>query len=718
MAKLRIETRSENQNGFRTTGRWWSMVACCGMLLTLSFSSELAAALQEETEKAPEGTAFVDEAETAEATTTQEDDTAKDSDAAASDDKKKKASKKKPPKTVLTKKGPIQELAEPSAKLFGMTMAQGQLNFAIPTSYQTVDPIVDSIREVAGWGGGSSSGGNGYNFGLNSEKISGYIRRAKVDKTHVSSVLYQEITKPNRSLNVKVSDDGSTQITINSSEEAFILRIRQASDGQFLVQQLNGTEVFAGSAGNFEMFCRQYREYSAQQLIPAFKHFGLGQLMTPYSPEVLERVTELVSPWQPEELTRIKELTAALDSNVYAEREAAAKELDKNFKGNEALLARMVLDRRFDIEARVVARKIVHDKTDKDKLAKLEFIESLAGNLDASYMLDLIKAQSDEKKRDVLIQRLRELEPDLLDPEASNSDVVAMVTSQAINAWASEQVGKSATESAIDPLTEKGHLQKISAHTQQLLSLIWKDDQLVLDHEHWKKPFNGRSIKELSKDVEKLMKENNLPKAWFNQGGPSHAASSVHHPHVLFEKMQEDCGSQTQNSHYAQYSHHYNGNRQLNRSFDLSHLKADMAFNKSGGGGSASDLEKLPFQLVLTEQEGPIRTLQFNKSKEGDLRIMMAGDKANYIVQLIVKKDQAMIQDVRGNAVHAFKAESFRKLQEEHAEYFRESFFPLLRHFGVLVAPDIDAGADAQETTLNKSEKELTDQSNAIASGK
>lgn len=622
-----------------------------------------------------------------------------------SDDTK---AKKKPPISVLTQKGPIQEIADPLDKLIDLGLKNDKLTLSILSTYQEVDPVVDSIREIVGWGGGSSSSGNeGYNFDLSSEKLGGHIRRRKVNKAFVNTILLEETVKPNRSLNISNSDDGMLQITVNAGEAAFILRIRQQSDGQFMVQELNGTEVFAGTASNFENFCRENREYSSTRLLPALKHFGLGQLLTPYSPEVLNRVAELVTPWNSDELTRVKTLTASLASDSYGERVAAAEQLKKEYKGNEAILARLVLDRQFDVETRAVTRKLIREKVDKDKLAELDFVDSIVANLDAPYLIDMIKAQTDDQKRNVLIDRLRELEPELVDTDASNSDIVSMIASQAMNAWVSDEIGKSNDVAQIDPLTEKGHLQKVSGHTGQLLRLIWKGDQLVIDREHWKKPFDGRSISELSEEVSKLIEDSNLPKDWFKQGGSGFAAASAKHPQVLFEKLKEDCGGQSNsNNHYSHYSSNYAGNNSLNRAFDLTKLKAELTFDKSarsnrGRSGSGGNPNKKPLLVVLTEKAGPERSLLIDQNKKDEIRIMISGDKASYIVQLILKKDQAIIQEVRGSEVKAYKAESFRALQQQNADYFRGSFFPLLRHLGVEIAPDIDAGPTANETTSN-----------------
>jgi len=634
-----------------------------------------------------------------------------------------KANQKQEPKSdpiapkapkALTEKGPMQEIAEPMDQLIDMAWQAGKLNLTTKTSYEQVDPIVDQIRQKVGWGGGSSShgGSSGFSFDINSEKLNGQLKRAKEGNTMVTTIAMDEAVKPYRTLRISVSDSGELRVTINASQSAYLLRISQQADGQFMVQELSGTEVFAGVTADFDSFCRQHRDYTANRLLPALKHFGLGQVLTPYSPEIQKRVAELLSPWQEEEIGKIRALTVSLAADSYAEREAASQQLEESYQGNEELYARVVHDPQFHPETRARARNLIRAKVDEDKLDQMDFVDTVASSLDAPYLMDLIRIEQDPERRDQMVDRLRFLDPGMIQESTTNQEVISMVVNRAAEMRTGTSGGSGFEESQVNVLEETGHLQEIQQFTGQLVRLVWHENQLSVDREHWKAPFQGRDIAELSKEIEKLVEKNNLPKNWYNSGGPMYNIKASHHPQVIFEKLQQACGTQAGNNHHIYSGGQPAGTSTPNRQFDTVNLKGELTFDRSarnqrrGRESKSPGIDGKPFVLMLTEKTGPGRSLTIDEEKPGQMRIMVTGDAGNYIVQLIIEQDKAIIQDVRGSKVQAFQGKTFRDLQEKHAEYFSKSFFPLLRHAGVQVAPDIDAGPDGDETTRLKESPE------------
>ena len=66
----------------------------------------------------------------------------------------------------------------------------------------------------------------------------------------------------------------------------------------------------------------------------------------------------------------------------------------------------------------------------------------------------------------------------------------------------------------------KGSLEKVSGHIGKLVRLkLDGEGQLKINRQHWAKPFNGKSISDLATEVEELIGDANLPKAWFSPGG-------------------------------------------------------------------------------------------------------------------------------------------------------------------------------------------------------
>jgi hypothetical protein len=608
---------------------------------------------------------------------------------------------------ILEQAGPLREIAEPLKDLLEMQWQDGRLSLQMKSTYQEVSPIVDAIRRIVGWGGGSSSGGsNGFSFDISSEKINGYIRRSKQNDVDTCELLLNETVAPHRSLYLVIAEDQQLRITIQCRQSAWVLRWRQYPDGRIVVQELNGPDVFAGESSDFDSFCRRYRQYSADRLLPAFKDFGIGQVLTPYSPAIQQRVAELVSPWQADDLQQVRELTAGLQADRYEDRVAASRQLEQAWPGKEALLARLVHDDRFPPETRVRTRQLIRQKVDKDKLAELEFVDRLASRLDAAYLLELIQLQQDADLQQLLLERLRQTSPDLREAGIQDADVMSLVASQTLHAWASDQIETGRPVATVQPLGEQGHFQQVTDHVGQLVRLVRHDDGLRIDREHWKKPFGGREISELSAEVKALLEEHNLPKDWYNGGGSRYLEASARHPQVLFEKLQEQCGGPGNSRHYS--SSRYTGQQTPNREFELARMSGELTFDRearnsprrrTSGGNKNDSLDGKPFMLLLSEQDAPRRSLLVDESEPGQIRFMITGDDSNYILQLLLTPGQALLQDVRGSRVQTFQAATLRELQQQHPAYFRDTFFPLLRHLGVEVDAEIDAGREGQETT-------------------
>ena len=621
-------------------------------------------------------------------------------------DKKKEGAEDDKRLPHLTQKGPIQEIKKQIRKLCPIGWEAGVLKIDAPSNYQEIDPIMDQVREKMGYGGGSSYGGDTFNFGFSGDKLVGRMAREKVDKKFMQVFEAKEVAKPYRELKVKKFSDGRIQITVNVQKSNYLLRIRQSTSGAFNVQELNGVEVFASNATNFDNFCRKHPDFTSDRLLPTLEHFGMGTIMTPYDARVQAKVTQLVSPWQEDDLKNVHELTEQLNAESYAEREAAAKELKKVLSENKDLLGRLVYDKRFTPEVRARTRSLIRSKLKGDKLAEMDFIENVAMSLDAGYLIELIRRAANPEIQTALVEKLKEIAPEFAGmADAGSVDVSSMLVSQAANAWASEQMA-GPEMAKVDVSKDKGAMDDATAFTGQLVRLDWEKDQLKVDREHWEKPFAGKPIDELSKDVEKLVKESNLPKRWFNAGGASYARKSASHPQVLFEKMQEKLRN---NDSEVVVNHHYNynensGSNTFDRSFKLGKIEGALSFSKQSRGGrststASGSLAKKPFSLMLLEKKQALRRMTVSEPKIGELQIQVVGDRSNYIVQLTLGKDKALIQDIRGDYVQAFEGKSFRELQQAHPEYFRDAFFPLLRKLGIEISPEVDAGPDAAKTT-------------------
>ena len=585
---------------------------------------------------------------------------------------------------VLDQTGPIQEIEQPLRQLIGLRWEDERLSLNLPQDYEVANPIVNEIRSQTGWLGGSSRRGDkGYSIELAAEKLRGNIQWEKTELDVAGSVVLFETLPPFRDIQVSLMHDGQIRIAISDRESGYLLRVQQWRDGRFLAQELDDRQVFAESAVHFDAFCRAHPQFTAQRLLPTLRHFGLGNIRSRYSPEIKQRLVDWIAPWQPEDLQLARSLTAALDSTNFADRELAERQLQQMRPGNELILWRLVHDPRFSPEVRARTRKLLLEDLDADARTELQFMDQLVSNLDAEYLIDLIQQETDEERREILRLRLATLMPELAN---SHDEQVPWEKRLSQHAKETPPANLDLDQSA-DWLTEQGPLQTIGEHTGRLVKLTRHQASLRVDREHWKRPFAGREIAELSDEVRELLSQHHLPNSWYQAGGGMYSESSAQHPQVLFENLQMACSDEGRRRHL--YFNQYEGRETYNRRFEEQQLGGQLLFDKNAlenrGRRIKTPLQDLPFQLSLAEKSVPYRHLFVHESAPGTLTLLVTSAASASIVRLTLQAEQAMVQDVCGSRVMTLTAPTFQDLQADNRTYFDGTFFPLLRHLGLVI---------------------------------
>lgn len=590
----------------------------------------------------------------------------------------------------LERRGEIQNVGEAIKQLFALKWKGKQLELRFPTDPQLANTQFDRIRQLSGFGGGGSSwGGDGFEFNSNSPKLQTRMIRRKLDASSYQTGLSMQEKSPfNRSLEIMARDDGYFQIRINDHDAGYLLRIRQLSDGHFSVQELDGVNVFASSGQTFESICRKEREFVESRLTPALSHFGLGTLVTPYCEAVQKTVVSIVGPWTETERQIVESLIAGLDSDSFEVRQEASSRLEDATEDERQLLSRVINDSRFSPEVRTRLRSLVREKASDEELAQMEFIDELLRRLDFEYLDELVELQNDQVSRDILIAYRDSIGDGTVIGESQ------IGTGDSID----ESLPTRTTAVEAELLSEQGVLQQVSVETAALVHLIWNGDQLSVDRKHWAEPFGGKSIKELADEVQSAIQEAHLPKNWFHAGG-TFDIESVYHPQVLFERLEvKATGNSDELNPFGHAYYHGRQNGSLNREFRTSLLTGRLQFEDNdnrpanrghGGNANAASIEKNPFLLTLAETTNPGRVITIQESAEGELHVLMTGEASDYVVQMTIDGNRALVQDIRGDLAQAYVARDFRQLLNENRKYFEGSFFPLLRHLGISVDPAI-----------------------------
>ena len=596
--------------------------------------------------------------------------------------------------TSLSEKGPLQEIKQALDDYLDAGSEDGKLIFETKKTYQSVQPVADAIRSHSGNNGGTSSrsGGTKFSFNFSGDSLEGRIERDNKEDVHLSTIYIKETIEPHRTLTISNTDRGRVELTIDSTQSGYLLRLRQSEDGQFLIQEMDQENLFSSVADNFATFCLENPDFYSQRLSPTLEHFGINQLPSPYGEDFQKTFIKIISPWNATELAHIRDLTNSLDADNYKEREAASQQI-KSEIGDIGVMLRLINDRQFRPETRARVRKLIYESLNKDQKNEVAIYENLLSNITAAYLVNLINLQTDPNNRQVLMERLRTLDPEWNTNKFSDEELLASLDKKNSSTASDKPNFPASVNDAEVILQADGFFGKIKEATGQIIRLTPHKSSLKIDREHWKTPFNGRPIEELSAEIQQLLKKNNLPNTWYQPGG-KYLISNASHPQVLFEQLEAVCGND------RNYSHRRN-HTDINRTFDRPKLNGKLIFTqptpprvRRGDRQKASDFSKLPVTIDLTEKEGPQRRILVQEPKPGELRLLVIGENPNHVVQLVLKQEKAWLQDIRGPHTRFFEAANFEEMRTKQPVYFKEYFFPLLRHLGVQIDPElVESGA-------------------------
>ena len=591
--------------------------------------------------------------------------------------------------TSLSEKGPLQEIKQVLDDYLDAGSEDGKLIFETKKTFASVQPLADAIRRIGGHSGGSSrSGGTQFRFNFGGNRLEGRIERDNKEDLHLSTIYLRETIEPHRTLTISNTDRGRVELTIDSTQSGYFLRLRQSEDGKFLIQEMDQENLFSGVADNFATFCLKNPDFYSQRLSPTLEHFGINQPPSPYSEDFQKTFIKIISPWNATELAHIRDLTNSLDADNYQEREAASQQI-KSEIGDIGVMLHLINDRQFRPETRARVRKLIYESLNKDQKNEVAIYENLLSNMTAAYLVNLIKLQTDPSNRQVLMERLRTLDPQWKTNKFSDEELLASLDNETSNTASDTPNFPASADDAEIILQADGFFGKIKEATGQILRITPHKSSLKIDREHWKAPFNGRPIEELSAEIQQLLKKNNLPNTWYQPGG-EYLISNASHPQVLFEKLEAVCGNDRNYSYGRSRAH-------SNRTFDRPNLNGKLIFTqptaprtRRGDRQKASDFSKLPVIIDLTEKEGPQRRILVQESKPGELRLLVIGENPNHVLQLVLKQEKAWLQDIRGPHTQFFEAANFAEMRTKEPVYFKEYFFPLLRHLGVQIDPELD----------------------------
>jgi len=541
-------------------------------------------------------------------------------------------------------------------------------------------------RAIASRSSQSSSGGSAWSSAASDKDFviaCGYGPSTQYGFVHKDQfwVYLNEHGTNTSTINVKTQTNGTISVDFTFENGSSMFRFRQQPNGLVYCQDLTGEIAFASRASSYDAFCQKNPVFIRNRLEPIFKHIGLGVPPSRYANEVVKNV---LLDLKPVDDSRMKEFQSAIDdlnAQSFAEREAAMKSLEDKFDQWRDLIQSTIDDDQLSVEIRTRLKKIFETKATKKEVGDLEIVQQGKLEDDATYLIWLLgKIEADEQTASEEVKKILVARIEKLTGKKLGNDLKKW------QAWVGDNQDEPKPEEMAPTISNQeilalnGTLESASKHIGRLIRLKQNEgDNLELDREHWAKTFGGKTIKELTTQVQNQIKEANLPKSWFEPGGDNSIASAGY-PQVLFELIQEE-----HSSNQDIYSRGIRGWRRqttdnFDRKFTGRNLAGELKFEKRG-----------LFQFSLTEANSEKRKLFFKQNRNGTVLFNLDYPGKDALIRIVQNGDpdsenRFSVFDLRGPAVKVYRAKSFADFKNKEKKYAESLLLPLLKRFEIKIS--------------------------------
>ncbi len=226
-----------------------------------------------------------------------------------------------------------------------------------------------------------------------------------------------------------------------------------------------------------------------------------------------------------------------------------------------------------------------------------------------------------------------------------------------------------------EPGMEEGKLATVAEPLGKLLQLTLEGKTLRLDRESWSRVNDGKTEEELLKEqVDKLIARG-LPKELADREAKRAIGGAP--VNRLWSQIQSAAGTMGSGT-----------------SSSMGRMK--LSFTGRELTGSLSYTENMPtspFQVIVTEETAPNRSLQF-RAEGGVLRITVLGPDNNFVLMLTQSEEgEFRVVHVAGDKMVSLKDENFLTFYGKNRQYTEQQLLPLLKHVGIgLPMTPYDAG--------------------------
>ena len=513
-------------------------------------------------------------------------------------------------------------------------------------------------------------------------------------------VFVSDETRSESTLKVSVKESGQIEIDYFANRGQYLFRFRQLENGDVYCQELGNEFAFVGAGKTFDDFCYRHPAYTQKRLQPVFEYLGMGEPATRYSGAVAKKVINDLQPVSDSRQDDFQKVIAGLDAISFSERETATKSLEKNFSNWKDLIQSAIADDKFSIEIRSRLKKIFENSVTEAEAGDLAIAQKGDLQDDVAYLIWILNSvDADELEASADVRSLIVARVEKLTGQKHGDDL------EKWNLWLGQQTGEVAeapepTMSDKQILSIKGSLEKNATHIGKLIKLAVVDGKLKLDRKHWASPFAGKTIKELNAEAKKRIKELNLPKSWFKDGG-GYSIETTDFPQVLFEQMKIDNPEKADIAYYRGYGETTTST--FNRTLNGEKLEASLSVHKAASGGNrhwrfGKPKKQAPkptfFELALKEKDGRSpRKFLFLESEAGDLLLSIDYPSKDVMIRILqidsptpAENEGVIVFDIRGPVVKRYVASSFAEFQKNEKGYYESLISPLLKKLNIEIA--------------------------------
>lgn len=311
--------------------------------------------------------------------------------------------------TPLTADGQFNKIAGPLEQVFQFTLDGARLKVdrpkwgaVVPNANPNVfnnnhplEKIFNQIRTTSGvFSSSMSVGNNERESRFQGKTISGRLRMAEP----AFRLDLEEAVGPQRV--IELSDDGKGGIRLMFTHpDGDMILFNQSRKGAFTISAIiEGKPVIANGESFLAMY-KNHKSLADSQVLPVLESLKIRLLLSPYTPEVRKSVLALVTR-TPETIQEGQKLITDLDSDKFAVREKATRQLNEQFAIYKDLIQTKVKDTTLSAESAARLSKILDAHPDSVRVDQV--VAALDLPNDPTYLVELLDGTTGADRASVI----------------------------------------------------------------------------------------------------------------------------------------------------------------------------------------------------------------------------------------------------------------------------------------------------------------------------